>query len=216
LFNSSLNSKKIIFNLIENNTTKHIYNTYSEFNIAPLEFKIISLEESIDVNDYTNTFDSGMAIYDMMFYNLSDPDSTVKLDTCHLSIPSIDDYLSNSINFFNKSVKLLTYDSDTQNGAIDVGNQSKAFQKTESSSGIKIITNDSTYKTIITNDGLNDIDYNYQISRRYVVTVPYNKLSDINDMLSSFPETIFIKIPIKDIKNNKLYDVIISTVNGYK
>ena len=71
----------------------------------------LSLIENISTDDYDNSFDSGMVIYDVYEYDFY-TDSTTIIDFVELPIPSMDDYIRNVMSFIDKTAKLVQIDFD--------------------------------------------------------------------------------------------------------
>jgi hypothetical protein len=178
LFNSSFNNKKIAFSLRENNTPKVIINNYKEYNLAPLEFKIVSLVENIDSTDYSDSYDSGIVFYDLIEHDL-ETDITNIIDTVELPIPSLDDYVRSMLNFVDKMAKLVQVDFEQNQFYIDESNQSEKYKTEKFKSSTKISFINSSILSIDNKNSLVDIDYLFYIDETYKIVVDRSKLSDI-------------------------------------
>jgi hypothetical protein len=178
LFNSSFNNKRITFILKENNTPKEIINSYKEYNIAPLEFKILSLVEDIDVADYSDSYDSGIAIYDLVEHDLK-TDETAIIDNVELPIPSLDEYLRGAMNFVDKTAKIVQVNFEHNQFYVDESTQTAKYkiEKTYSSSKISFIN--SSILQVENKDALIDIDYLFYVNETYNVIIDRSNLTDI-------------------------------------
>ena len=178
LFNSSFNNKKITFSLKENNTPKTIINDYKEYNLAPLEFKILSLVENIDSTDYSDSYDSGIVFYDLIEYDL-ETDITTIIDTVELPIPSLDDYVRSMLNFVDKMAKLVQIDFEQNQFYIDESNQSEKYKTEKFKSSTKISFINSSILSIDNKNSLVDIDYLFYIDETYKIVVDRSELDNI-------------------------------------
>jgi hypothetical protein len=178
LFNSSFNNKKVIFSLKENNTPKTIINDYKEYNIAPLEFKILSLVENIDSTDYSDSYDSGIVFYDLIEHDL-DTDTTTIIDTVELPIPSLDDYIRSMLNFVDKMSKLVQIEFEQNQFYIDESKQSEKYKTEKFKSSTKISFINSSILSIDNKNSLVDIDYLFYIDETYKIVIDRSELDNI-------------------------------------
>lgn len=193
IFNSSYNNKKVFFEMTNNNSSKTIHNSYQEFTLTPLEFRLISLIEPVDTTDYVDVFDSGFVDYNLMEYDYKS-DSTTLIERVKLAIPSMDDFLRGVMNFFDKTAKLITLDYEKNIFKTEMGNQSSLYRKTDNTT-IKVITTKSSILQFDHIDGLKDIDYIFYINETYDVIVDRSILSSLFSWLQPLGETFYIKVP---------------------
>lgn len=194
IFNSSFNNKKIIFNLSENNSPKTILNTHKEYNIAPLEFKIVSLIEEIDTTSYVDTYDSGIAFYDVIEYDYY-YDNTTVIDEAELPIPSMDDYIRSILNFIDKTVKIVKIDYDQNNLYIDESEQSNKYKSENSIASTKITVSRASDLNVEYTE-LKDIDYLFYVNETYNVIIDKSNLSNMLSWITQFGKIIYIKVPL--------------------
>jgi hypothetical protein len=171
VFNSSFNNKKVMFDYESNSSNKLIHTQHEEFSLAPLEFRILTLNESIDVADYTNTFDSGFVTYNMSEVDLKD-DTTSFIEQLQLAIPSMDDYIRVMMNFFDKTAKIVTIDYEKNIAVTESSNTQKKYQQVDKlSHHSQIIKTVSSNTEIINTTSLSDINYTFYINETYNVIV---------------------------------------------
>jgi hypothetical protein len=199
IFNSSVNSKKFVFNYKNNQSVKIIHNDHIEFSIAPLEFKLVSLEEQIDAVDYTNTFNSDIALYDVYEYSVDSPDTTTFIEETALPIPTLDDFFRASLNFFDKTAKYAQIAAEKNILFYSKNNNNSDYQTISSNIAAKIIKTNSDILTYKTDKGITNINYKFTINKTYTLTVDNNKLDDIINYMNQFNDLIYIKIPVKSI-----------------
>lgn len=215
VFNSSYNNKKVIFDLESNPTPKTIHNTRQEFSLAPLEFRIISLVEDIDTTDYSDSFDSGLAIYNLSEHDII-TDTTTFIETIHLSIPSMDDYLRAVMNFFDKSAKLVQVDYTQNLMVINSSNDTAAYRSKDSLSTTKIIKTISSNLIVENEQNLMDIDYKFYINEVYDAIIDRSILTDILDQLAPLGDTIYIKIPILLTNSSYTPNIMVDYIDKFK
>jgi len=178
VFNSSFKSKKIAFNLVNNPTPKEIHNTYEEFSLAPLEFRIASVIETIDTTDYIDSYESGLATYSLSEIDV-ESDTTTFIENIQLAIPSLDDYMRVMLNFFDKMAKLVTIDYTKNLIEVNAAGASKTFQQNKSITDVRIIKTNSSMLTFTNEQNLTDIDYKFYIDETYDIIVNRSKLAEL-------------------------------------
>jgi hypothetical protein len=166
---------------------------------------LVSLEETIDEADYTNTFNSDIALYDVYEYSINNPDATNFIEEVALPIPTLDDFFRASLNFFDKTAKYAQIQAEKNILVYNKNNENSDYQKLSSNVPIKIIKTNSDIVTYEHNDGLTNINYRFILNKTYTVTVDNNKLNDIITYMDQFGDIIYIKLPINPIEYTNLF-----------
>lgn len=212
MFNSSFNNKKLIFDLESNSSPKTIHNIRQEFSIQPLDFRIVTLYENIDVADYTSSFDSGIANYQMSQYD-SKTDTSSIIGSVQLSIPSMDDYIRTMMNFFDKLTKVVTIEYESNIFTVTDADESKTYQSTSKiSSAANIIKTSSNIISVTVDDNLSNIDYTFYINETYDVIVDRQNLSDVYTYMANFGDTIYIKVPFLVNENSSQFSYVANDI----